>query len=51
LRSEEVLGLRLCVMHNLWFYNNLMAEIRTAIEEDRFDKFRGENAERLDRRL
>ena len=50
LRSGEVLGLRLCVMHNLWFYNNLMAEIRKAIEEQRFDRFREEWSERLDRR-
>ena len=51
LKADEVLGLRLCVMHNLWFYNNLMAEIRTAIEEDRFDAFREEWSERLDRRI
>ena len=50
LRSGEVLGLRLCVMHNLWFYNNLMAEIRQALDEDRFDEFRAEWSERLDRR-
>ncbi len=50
LRSGEVLGLRLCVMHNLWFYNNLMAEIRMAIEEQRFNRFREEWSERLDRR-
>ena len=48
LRADEVLGL--CVMHNLWFYNNLMAEIRQAIEEQRFDRFREEWSERLDRR-
>ena len=50
LRSGEVLGLRLCVMHNLWFYNDLMAQIRLAIEEQRFDAFRAEWSERLDRR-
>lgn len=51
LKADEVLGLRLCVAHNLWFYNNLMAEIRAAIEEDRFDAFREEWSERLDRRI
>ena len=51
LRAEEVLGLRLCVLHNLWFYNNLMAEIRTAIEENRFCRFREEYSEKFDKRL
>ncbi|MCR5674192.1 MAG: tRNA guanosine(34) transglycosylase Tgt [Lachnospiraceae bacterium] len=32
LKSGEMLGLRLCVMHNLWFYNHLMSDIRAAIE-------------------
>ena len=51
LKADEVLGLRLCVAHNLWFYNNLMAEIRLAIEENRYDAFRAEWSERLDRRI
>ncbi|MCI5810280.1 MAG: tRNA guanosine(34) transglycosylase Tgt [Clostridiales bacterium] len=51
LRSGEVLGLRLCVMHNLWFYNNLMGEIRLAIEEKRFDAFRETWSGRLDSRI
>ena len=51
LRSGEVLGLRLCVMHNLWFYNNLMGEIRLAIEEKRFDAFRETWSGRLDGRI
>ncbi len=40
LKAGEMLGMRLCVLHNLWFYNTMMEEIRTAIEEDRFDKYR-----------
>ncbi|MCR4590171.1 MAG: tRNA guanosine(34) transglycosylase Tgt [Lachnospiraceae bacterium] len=40
LKAGEMLGLRLAVMHNLYFYNNLMEEIRTAIEEERFEEFR-----------
>lgn len=51
LRSGEVLGLRLCVMHNLWFYNNLIGEIRLAIEEKRFDAFRETWSGRLDSRI
>ncbi len=40
MKAGEMLGMRLCVLHNLYFYNDLMANIRTAIEENRFDKFR-----------
>jgi queuine tRNA-ribosyltransferase len=39
LRAGEMLAMRLCVLHNLYFYNNLMQQIRTAIEEKRFDDF------------
>ena len=42
LKAGEMLGLRLAVMHNLYFYNNLMEEIRSAIEEERFEEFRRE---------
>ncbi len=38
--AEEILGLRLAVTHNLWFYNTLMARIRTALDEGAFDAFR-----------
>ena len=34
MKAEEVLALRLCVIHNLWFYNHLMEDIRSAIEND-----------------
>ena len=34
MKAEEVLALRLCVIHNLWFYNHLMEDIRDAIETD-----------------
>ena len=40
LRSGEVLGLRLCVMHNLWFYNKLAADIRGALDAGEFEAFR-----------
>jgi queuine tRNA-ribosyltransferase len=50
-KAKEMLGMRLCVMHNLYFYNELMARIRKAIEEDRFDEFRADNVEKLARRI
>jgi queuine tRNA-ribosyltransferase len=50
-KAKEMLGMRLCVLHNLHFYNNLMEQIRTAIEEDRFEQFRAENVEKLSRRI
>jgi queuine tRNA-ribosyltransferase len=40
LKAKEMLGLRLMVTHNLYFYNNLMEEIRTAIEEQRYQEYK-----------
>ncbi len=40
LKSGEMLGMRLAVLHNLYFYNNLTERIRTALEEGRFEAFR-----------
>ena len=40
LKAKEMLGMRLCVLHNLYYYNHLMAEIRQALEEDRFEQFK-----------
>ena len=34
--------MRLCVLHNLYFYNHLMEDIRTAIDEGRFAEFKSE---------
>ena len=50
-KAKEMLGMRLCVLHNLYFYNHLMEEIRDAIAEDRFEEYRRENVEKLARRL
>lgn len=50
-KSGEMLGHRLSVMHNLWFYNTLMEKIRAALDEGRFDSFKAEMLERLDRRI
>lgn len=41
-KSGEMLGLRLCVLHNLYFYNHLMQEIRDAIDEGRYASFKSE---------
>ena len=43
--------MRLAVMHNLWFYNHLMEEIRLALDEGRFAEYRRENTEKLSRRI
>jgi len=40
LKAKEMLGMRLCVMHNLYFYNNMMEEIRDAIDEGRFKEYK-----------
>ncbi len=42
IKAGEMLGLRLCVLHNLYFYNHLMEEIRQALDEDRFDSFKAD---------
>ena len=51
LKAKEMLGMRLCVLHNLYFFNELMGMIRQAIEEDRFEEFRREYSPKLDRRI
>lgn len=51
LKSKEILGGRLAVMHNLYFYNTLMEKIREAIEADAFDEFREKYAVLLDTRI
>lgn len=51
LKANEVLALRLCVQHNLYFYNNLMQEIRNALDEDRFTEFHDKYVDILDTRI
>ncbi len=50
-KANEILGMRLAVMHNLHFYNTLMEKIRDAIENDVFEKFCEENTDLLDKRI
>ena len=40
LKAKEMLGMRLCVLHNLYFYNTMMEEIRDAIENDRYSEYK-----------
>jgi queuine tRNA-ribosyltransferase len=40
LKAKEMLGMRLCVLHNLYFYNTMMEEIRDAIEEHRYAQYK-----------
>lgn len=47
MKAKEMLGMRLCVMHNLYFYNHLMEEIREAIDSHTFEAFRKERLELL----
>ena len=47
--SGEMLAMRLAVMHNLYFYNQLMARIRQALDEGRFEDFRRQYSDLLDR--
>ena len=50
-KAEEMLAMRLSVMHNLYFYNTLMERIRAAIEAGEYDAFRREFSTKLDTRL
>ena len=40
LKAKEMLGMRLCVLHNLYFYNHLMEEIRLALRDHRYSEFK-----------
>ncbi|MBR1496230.1 MAG: tRNA guanosine(34) transglycosylase Tgt [Oscillospiraceae bacterium] len=50
-KAQEALALRLCVMHNLYFYNQLMLRIREALDAGRFEAFRREYSEKLSARI
>ena len=47
-KAEEMLAMRLAVMHNLYFYNKLTQRIREALDEGRFAQFRAEYSQKLD---
>ncbi|MEG2679145.1 MAG: tRNA guanosine(34) transglycosylase Tgt, partial [Oscillospiraceae bacterium] len=48
--SGEMLGMRLAVMHNLYFYNELMARIRAALDAGTFGEFRAKYSQKLEER-
>ena len=50
-KAEEALGMRLAVMHNLWFYNHLMTEIRDALDAGTFAAYRAKYSKLLDMRI
>lgn len=50
-KAEEMLAMRLSVIHNLYFYNNLMSEIRENIEKGTFDQYRNRYSAILDTRI
>ncbi len=45
LKAKEMLGMRLCVLHNLYFYNHMMEEIREAIEQGRYQEYKKQKLE------
>ena len=50
-KAEEMLAMRFSVMHNLFFYNNLMEKIRLALDAGRYGEFRARYSSVLDRRI
>jgi len=51
LKSKEMLGMRLAVMHNLYFYNSFMEKIRTALDSGSFQTFYSETIHKVSRRI
>ncbi|MBP3729603.1 MAG: tRNA-guanine transglycosylase, partial [Lachnospiraceae bacterium] len=47
LKAGEMLGMRLCVLHNLYYYNIMMRNVRTALDEGRFTAFKKERMESM----
>jgi queuine tRNA-ribosyltransferase len=47
LKSGEMLGMRLCVLHNLYFYNHMMEEIRDALDAGKFAAFKKQRLESM----
>ena len=50
-KAEEMLAMRLAVMHNLWFYNTLMERIRDALDAGEYDAFRAEYSRKVEERI
>ena len=50
-KADELLGMRLAVMHNLYFYNHLMERIREALDNGTFQQFHDTYVHKLDTRI
>ena len=50
-KAKEMLAMRLCVTHNLWFYNSLMQKIRDSLDNGNFDSFKEQYVDLLDTRI
>ena len=50
-KSGEMLAMRLCVMHNVWFYNTLLMKIREALDNGTYEEFYRHYREILDKRI
>lgn len=48
LKAKEMLGMRLCVLHNLYFYNTMMEEIREALDQGRFGEYKKRKLEGME---
>ena len=48
LKAKEMLGMRLCVLHNLYFYNHMMEEIREAIEQGRYKEYKRQKLDEME---
>ena len=50
-KAKEMLAMRLCVLHNLYFYNKMMENIRKALDEDRYEEFYREKVKKYTQRV
>lgn len=50
-KAKEMLAMRLCVTHNLWFYNTLMQKIRDSLDDGNFEEFKEKYTDLLDTRI
>ena len=50
-KCKEMLAMRLCVIHNLYFYNNMMEKIREALDNGTFNEFKEKYVDLLDTRI
>ena len=50
-KAKEMLAMRLCVTHNLYFYNTLTEKIRDALENGTFEEFKEKYVDLLDKRI